>query len=140
MFIIMKQLLFAIVIAFSSSLVASENHKSMAAKDVCADDYWKWCAQGEAPFDCFKKRGLFKKESLLSLDCKRAWSRPKPALSDKPTDEPARDKEPLAEQQIPQKLKAEPKKQPASVEAVRELPKKDVSQPDPDDFSDLEFQ
>ncbi len=110
------------------------------ASEVCADDYWKWCTNQEAPFDCFKRRGLLTPESLLSQDCKRAWAKPKRDVA-----EPKAQPEPEA---APHQLEAKSKKAPASVEASaeempRKLPAKKTppkSEPSPDDFNNLDFE
>ncbi len=128
-------IILAAILLINIALASAESHKT-AARDACADDYWKWCTPGEAPFDCFKRRGFFKKESMLSLECKQAWARIKIKHS---VGEDTQTKESTSDT-TPQKLKAEPKK-PASVEPPKELPKKEETKtPEVDDFSDLEFQ
>lgn len=127
----------AFTILFATQVSAQSKH---SAREVCADDYWKWCAPNEAPFDCFKKRGFFKNNSVLSTECKRAWAKPKKEQVEH--EEPVND-EPAQEQ--PKKLEAQPKKAPASIEPpAQELPVKKQaeapkSSPQVDDFSDLEF-
>lgn len=131
--------LFMITVGVSKAESQGEVQK-LSAKEACSEDYWKWCAPTDAPYDCFKRRGFFKKDSILSPECKRAWSKPKARQEARP--EPEADVAPA-----PKSLNAHPKK-PASevaekpVERSADEPKKSApskSSEEVDDFSELDF-
>lgn len=120
-----------------------------SAKEACADDFWKWCSQNEAPFDCFKRRGFFKKESPLTPECRRAWARPKSEseLAAQSAPAPVAQPRELRAQEIKPSTPVPPPAPAAPAEAPREarqpssepmtsnVPKPDIV----DDFSELNF-
>jgi hypothetical protein len=125
---------------FITSTVHATANK-LSAKELCADDFWKWCSSNEAPFDCFKRRGFFKKDSVLSMDCRRAWAKPKQEPEQTAQSNPPKQQELRAQERQPsQQNLEEPKEVVAPRKPSSEPAKTPVPQPEIiDDFSELSF-
>lgn len=132
----------SIIIISSELSFAAASPSKLSAKEACADDFWKWCSANEAPFDCFKRRGFFKKESVLSIDCRRAWSKPKndepagqPLANTTPQPQELRAQERAAAQQNLEQPKDVSARKPSSEPAKPQVPPPEII----DDFSELSF-
>lgn len=146
----MKALSLVLIVFILSSASLGQANAKVIAREACADDFWKWCGANEAPYDCFKRRGFFKKDSALSLECRRSWARPKsdseptPPVPTAPTTPPQelRAQEAKPVQAAPQQNIEAPKevapaagRKPSSDPGKSTVPAPEIV----DDFSELSF-